>query len=309
MAVGIVDLGTNSVRFAIYDENGAIPLCLYKRKLMLRPGEGVFETGRMKRSNLKRLASAFSKFSRRCATFHCSEVLAVATSAMREAKNSRELIRKVKRQSGIHIRVITGQMEAQLIARGIFAYEPPPWRSGLLIDIGGGSTELNEISKGQLKKSVSLPLGAYRLRQIFLRHPFQRELGPRLLEISEMRQHIQQILATEFQPNQHLSRGLGSSGTIRAVARLIHPRRSKKRATVRRKLSFTSRDLRRLVERIELLSRKDLRKIPGMEKRRLEIIVTGSILLLEIMDFFGIERISTSSSGLRDGLLAWALEK
>lgn len=311
MRIGIVDLGTNSVRLAIYQitEKGRA-LCIYKKKLMLRPGQGVFMTGRLKPATIRAITQAFQKFARRATVTGVESVLAVGTSALREAKNSRELIQKIERKSGISVKVISGRREAQLIALGIMESEAIPKSGYALFDIGGGSTEVS-LCRGQKRlRSMSLPLGALRLQQLYLPEGAATPLLDRIGAVIKIRQHVQEELKAHLGSKyRRIDKAIGSSGTIRAVARLIdrtHARkewRNRRRPSKKPRLGFNRGQLKDLVEKLISLNKTELARVPGMERRRLDIILSGSVLLLELMDFLAIEKLRTSNFALRDGLV------
>lgn len=311
MRIGIVDLGTNSLRFAIYEVRPrGRPLCLYKRKLMLRPGQGVYSAGRLKSGTIRKVVAAFKGFKSQADRFHVTKINAVATSALREAANAGELVRKVARKTGIHLRVISGATEAHLISKGILGFEDIRRRC-VLIDIGGGSTELSLCANGKRLKSVSLRLGALRLQQLYLPKATLKQIDLRLAGVAL----LQRVLQRVFSEHLHGWRGqaplaIGSSGTARAVARLIdrkHARALQTKSSNRKpKLKFTRTELHGLVERMLVKSKAELGHMPGMEQRRLDNILGGAILLLALMDYLQIERLQTTNFALRDGLLLTA---
>lgn len=310
MRVGIIDLGTNSVRFAIYDldELGHYET-VYKKKLMLRPGQGVFNTGQLKKTTIRALTDAFQKFARRATTAGVESVLAVGTSALREAKNASEVVTRIERKSGIRVKVISGAREAQLIARGILAFDKLPRAAFTLFDIGGGSTEVSLCRGTRRLKSLSLPLGALRLQQLYLPHGAAAPLPERVSAVLQMRLAIQKLLVKQLgRKHPPVNLAIGSSGTIRAVARLIDRRHAGTLFSMRRKkkkplLGFPRSQLKELVDRMLTLNKTELTRLPGMERRRLDIILSGSILLLELMEFLSVDRLRTSNYALRDGLL------
>lgn len=311
--VGVVDLGTNSVRFAIYElHETRRASCLYKKKLMLRPGQGVYRTGKLKTGTIKKLAQAFVNFHKRAEKMHVVKTRAVATSALREAKNANVLIRRVKKSTGIEIHVISGRQEAQLIAKGVMTFDPPRSDRAVLIDIGGGSTELSLCLKGRCKTSLSLSLGALRLQQLYLPESSNR-IDLRLAGVAQLRKAVQSEFKSHLRnwPTRSGQLAVGSSGTIRAVARMLDRQRhsrlwliQKIRATSSKpRLKFTRSELKALVEKMLPMSRLELLRLPGMERRRLDIILTGAILLLEILEYLDVTKVQTTNHALRDGIL------
>lgn len=309
-SVGIVDLGTNSVRFAIYTqatENQFI--CLHKKKIMLRPGQGVFSTGKLKSDVMSKIVLAFKRFAKKCQDYETQDILAYATSALREAQNADTLVRRVLKATQIEIKIISGLKEAQLIAQGINSFDQPPKKS-VFLDIGGGSTEISWVQNYRISKSMSLNLGALRLQQLYLPKETQKQMGARLLGLSLMQRAIQKELIRLLpQKTSRTPIAIGSSGTIRALARLIlATRTSQKKVKKNLRYQFTRSALRELVETMATMTPRELLLLPGMEKRRLDIIVTGAVLLLELMNHLKLDSIRTSSFGLRDGMLLAATE-
>ncbi len=240
-----------------------------------------------------------------------NRVKAVATSAMRVAKNAKVLIEAVRKHTGINIEVISGRQEARLIAEGILHFDRIRAPQAVLIDIGGGSTELSLCEFNKRKKSVSLPLGSLRLKQLYL--PEQQDLTARLDGVSLLRSEVQKLIAKKLRgwPGRSGHLAVGSSGTIRAVARLLDRQRPKQRplpplhssAKPKTRLRFTRAELKNLVERMLPMSRAQLLRLQGMERRRVDIILAGAILLLELLEFLEIEKVQTSNFALRDGIL------
>ncbi|MEO5970726.1 MAG: hypothetical protein ABIQ95_12440, partial [Bdellovibrionia bacterium] len=169
MRIGIIDLGTNSVRFDIHSVTppGEAHL-LHREKLMIRLGEGVFLDGKLDPHAIRRAVHAFMSFKNTAERFQVEKIVAFATSALREAKDAVHLIDRIRQKTQIEIRIISGEEEAKLIALGILSHESFKGRYGL-IDIGGGSTEISICHNKNILNSASFPLGAARLQQVFLK--------------------------------------------------------------------------------------------------------------------------------------------
>jgi exopolyphosphatase / guanosine-5'-triphosphate,3'-diphosphate pyrophosphatase len=315
MRIGIIDLGTNSVRFAIYraDSRKRI-LCEFKRKLMLRPGRGVFKSHRLKSDTIRLLVKHFKKFAVEAERAGVDTIRAVATASLREAKNANRLVEEISKKTGIELDVISGRSEARLIAKGILKFETCPRSLITLIDIGGGSTEITFCKNLKLLKSLSLPVGAFRLEQLFL-EPDPGHIAKRIKAVEQMRRMIKKVLTSELYRSVGPASGslcLGSSGTIRALGRILDRRHARPGWVVRSRkkprLKFTRQSLRELIDHMLPLKPAELVRIPGMEKRRKDIILSGAILLLELLEYLHIERVETTNYALRDGLLLEVIE-
>lgn len=223
MRIGIIDLGTNSVRFDVHlvGHNGQVHL-LHREKLMIRLGQGVFVENKLDTSAIHRTVQAFMSFRRTATLLHAERVIAFGTSALREAVDAENLIDLIRKKTEIDIRVISGEEEAQLIAAGILANEQAIKGRFGLVDIGGGSTEISICRETRTIHSASFPLGAARLQQLFLKkspphHSNSKEkVDPD--PISSFRRYVKSILLPKMISEEwpQVTKIIGSSGTIRA---------------------------------------------------------------------------------------------
>ncbi len=299
MRLGIIDLGTNSVRFDVHEigPDGQV-FGLHREKLMIRLGEGVFLHRRLNQRSRNICIEAFLSFKKTIKDFKVHRVIAFATSALREAKDSDRLIREIEKKSGIRVRIISGDEEARLIARGILANEKGIRGNTALVDIGGGSTEVIVCSGREVQKRTSFELGTARLQQIFLKTiPPVRPASGALHPIESLRRHIRGTLlfrlVSENWPK--CSRLLGASGTTKALLKIIKRRTTK---------NFIDRDsLHELIQEMGSMPRSELLRIPGMESRRVDMILAGAVLLEECMLALNAETVETTDFSLRDGIL------
>jgi exopolyphosphatase/guanosine-5'-triphosphate,3'-diphosphate pyrophosphatase len=289
LRLAIIDLGTNSVRFDAYALlKGGRPERLHREKRMLRLGEGLYGKGKLAPKAEARLHAALHDFSRMISDWGVEEVWACATSALRElnAETRKKLLSEIRRRHGIRLRVISGRREAELIAEGILENERLPKGNFALIDIGGGSTELSFCQGRRRLKSLSLKLGALRLQQLCL-----RAQPPGSVELLALRALLRESLPKTLPQVSHV---IGSSGTIRCLARLAA--HAGKR--------FNPAFLRELNARMAGLDRRGLLRIPGMEVKRVDLILAGSLLFEELVTHLGARTLSASSYSLRDGALS-----
>ncbi len=303
MRIGIIDLGTNSVRFDVHsvDRNGKSRL-LHREKLMIRLGQGVFLDGKLDLHAIHRTIQAFNSFHRTATLLQAEKVVASGTSALREAIDADNLISMIRRKTGIDIRVISGQEEAQLIALGILANESTPKGRFGLIDIGGGSTEISICEGKKILHSVSFSLGAARLQQIFLKSSPPKIIKDSHLDpILNLRKYIKSILLPKIVLDQwpHVSTLIGSSGTIRALQKII----KKTALSDTANNSIDRKAISKLIKFMSPLSKPQLLGIPGMETKRADIILSGALLLDECMDALGANQFITTTYSLRDGIL------
>jgi exopolyphosphatase/guanosine-5'-triphosphate,3'-diphosphate pyrophosphatase len=171
MRIALIDLGTNAVRFDVVEVSPAGGVArLHRERLAVRLGEGVFKTGRLSHAAIGRTVAAFESFRKTCRTLNVERVTAFGTSALRDSANSEVLLTLLKRRTGIDVRVISGQEEARLIARGILAHENPTAKGLVaLVDIGGGSVEITLCRGRQIRRSTSFKLGLRDFNRFFLK--------------------------------------------------------------------------------------------------------------------------------------------
>ena len=280
MRVATIDLGTNSVRFDIYDVlDGRVHERLFREKLMVRLGEGVFIHHKLSTQAARRTIQALVHFRRVMDEFYVDETIAFATSALRTAKDSGSFLRKIKSRTGIPIEIISGEQEARLIAEGILAYEKGLGHTNILVDIGGGSTEVSFCSESEIFHAQSFDLGTARLQEIFLKSsppPSQDSRGRS--PVLELQNHVRQTLKSI--PKKFRSRGhrklIGSSGTIKVLSRILSDSPNK------RSLGASLSDLKKLNLMMQVMTPQELIDLPGIESKRVDMILAGSLLLQEI---------------------------
>jgi exopolyphosphatase/guanosine-5'-triphosphate,3'-diphosphate pyrophosphatase len=258
----------------------------------VRPGEGLFTSGVISAAVADRLIATLRRYAALCRRYG-ARVRAVATSALREAKNREEIVRRARDEAGLALDVISGREEARLICLGVLRGKGPRVRS-LSIDIGGGSTEIIDAHGDTPRELWSLNLGAVRVTELF--EPKER-VGRKQLAL--MRGFCRELVA-EMVPR--LPRGLprtalGSSGTIGAIVAFARSEGMGHATAVE------------VSRAVEVLADLDLeRRRKRFEPRRAEIIVGGAVVLEAVMQHLQLESITAVDRGLREGLL-WDLVK
>ena len=209
--LGAIDVGTNAVRLELARPlpDGSFDF-VHTERDPVRPGEGVFTTGRIPREVEQRLLSTLRRYAA-LARRHRALVRAVATSAVREAKNGPDVVARVRAATGLELEVISGKEEARLIALGVLRGQPPRARN-LVVDIGGGSTEI-AVAVGDHPTSLfSVAIGSVRLTETF---DSMGKVPPKRLEL--MRTFASEAFQRSLPRFAHPRRALGSSGTIGTI--------------------------------------------------------------------------------------------
>ncbi len=283
-----IDVGTNAVRLELarLSADGALET-LHQERDPVRPGEGLFRSGIIKREVADRVVATLRRYAAQCRRYR-ARVKAVGTSAIREARNRDDLVRRIKREAGLSLDVISGKEEARLICLGVLHGKPPLARS-LLIDIGGGSTEVAFAFGENPKLLYSVNVGAVRLTEFF------NATGkvPRK-QLKLMRRFVREALA-ETLP-ERIPRcppsALGSSGTIQAVVGF---------ASSSSAGQASLKEIRRAVDRLADMDSEKKRK--RFDSKRADIIVAGAVVLEAVMEHLGLESIAPVERGLREGIL------
>src|ERR1035437_1958392 len=165
-----IDIGSNSVRLKISRLQAGRLKAIHEDREVTRLGEGVFSGGLLSPESMSQMVQVLRRFNRAVQECGADSVRVVATAALRDARNSRAFVEWVRSTTGWTIEIISGLEEARLIHLGIISAGRLGAQSVLLVDLGGGSCELTLAREGQLRDTVSLPLGAVRLTSEFLQH-------------------------------------------------------------------------------------------------------------------------------------------
>jgi exopolyphosphatase/guanosine-5'-triphosphate,3'-diphosphate pyrophosphatase len=296
-----IDVGTNTIKLLVasVEADGALEV-LARGKEMVRLGTETLFTGHLPEEAIEAGVSAVEKLVREARAAGAKEIRAVATCALREASNAHEFQAAVLRRTGVSLDVISGEEEARLVhlaARSEFPSQLDPL---LVIDIGGGSTELVVSRQGRVVLNESIPLGVVRLASRFSRHdPPSREdrIAIKKAVRAAARRAVAAVSRTGFRAC------VGSSGTIQSLSLVYEaairgrePRTAGHRTLTRSGLKKVNRVLRSTTLREKL-------RVPGLDPRRRDIAVPGGILLAWILKNVGAEAIVVGERGLREGLL------
>ena len=292
-----VDIGSNSVRLKIARSRGRRLQEIYEDREVTRLGESVFQSGFLSPKAMADTIKVLRRFHRIVQKHGTDVVRVVATSALRDARNAQAFIEWVHSATGWRLETISGIEEARLIHLGVIAnLRIHAWPT-MLIDLGGGSCELTISDRGHIRDTVSLPLGAVRLTNEFLRHD-----PPRKSEVESMRKFINREIRRVAHRVQAAAPKvvIATSGTAAALAAMA---KSLVRDSRSKHLGLSRASCVRLAK---MLSRRDLaerRKLPGLGPKRAEIIIAGAIVFTELMQHCGLSGFRYSDLGLRDGLL------
>ena len=292
-----VDIGSNSVRIKIAQLKKRRLTPIHEDREVTRLGESVFRTGLLAPEAIANTIQALSRFHRATQRHGVDAVRVVATSALRDARNSRAFVEWVRAVTGWNAEIISGLEEGRLIHLGIVANLKFTSRRVLMIDLGGGSCELTFSVGGHIRQMNSLPLGAVRLTEDFLEHdpPKKKELERlRNFILEEVARVAPRIAAAKIQSV------VATSGTAAALAGAARDLGGKKNSP-----GFVSRETAlKIATKLARCSLKERVQFSGIGPRRAEIIVAGAAVFAELMQSCQLPFFRYSPLGLRDGLLA-----
>ncbi len=293
--VAVIDLGSTAVRFLLAR---IIPDVGYRvlaqERVPTRLGGGL--PGSLPRDAIDNtLRAVHGFFARHVPNGRGPRVVAVATSAVRDAGNRERLLAPLRDNEGIEVHILSARDEARL---GAFAaLESLPFRGGIVADLGGASLQLTRVRKRKIVSVASVPLGAVRMTSRFLRHD-----PPEQGELRALRSEIRDQLVRVLPPAARGDVVVGLGGTVRTLAR-IHLRSHPGERKHRHGLHLYQSDITAIRERLETLSTRKRRKIRGLKSERADIILAGAIVIEEVMVFGGYLMLIVCTRGVRDGIL------
>ncbi len=290
MKIGIIDLGSNTIHLSIYHYEGINFHLLSKKKVMAGITSYV-DNGKLSQEGLDKICNILLSYKKLLENFKVDEVRCFSTAALRIVDDKEMVLASIKKRTGIDIDIISGQKEAELdfIASKLSL----DVREGIVIDIGGGSTELVSFKDDKIIDSFSLPIGSLVL--------YDRHVKDIIATAEEMSNISSDVLA-ELEHikdssiiNGNFKKAIGVGGTNRAALRLINDIKKRKAK------SFITKEL---IDLLEYLNSNDgVRKIMKVCPNRIHTIIPGAILLSNVLNKTNIDEVILSKYGVREGYL------
>lgn len=286
--VGVIDVGSNSVRLVVFDGAARSPAYFYNEKIMCALGAGMAHSGRLNPDGRKRALAAIDRFVHLAKGMGVPKLTAVATAAVRDASDGEEFCNEVLEKTGQKIWIIDGLEEARLSAQGVLLGWPGSY--GLVCDIGGSSMELAEISGGHVGKRVSSDLGPLKLREL---------TGGK----KGRSRHIKEMLAkmSDALGPQH-NRLFLVGGSWRAFARVDMLRRGYP-LHVMHEYRMSTTDIRETIAYLGEHDHTEIRERAGISASRMALLPYAAEVLKRIISIFKPKDIAVSSYGIREGML------
>lgn len=280
-----IDIGSNAVRLLIKEIKEEQGKAHFSKVLMLRVplrlGFDVFDIGKIsekKEKNMIRLMKAFRHLMKIYDVKHCR---ACATSAMRDAKNGMDIIKQIEKKTGVHIDIIDGQEEAKIIYNNHVEHMEDQKGNYMYVDVGGGSTEINLLSEGQLVCSRSYNIGTVRMLNNAVKDSEWERLKNDLAELAKS------------YPQTNI---IGSGGNINKLYRLADKKNKKK-------MTMQVSVLQELHTRLKALSLEERMEQFGMKPDRADVIIPAGEIFLTIANIIGASYIHVPVIGLSDGII------
>ncbi len=300
MTLGIIDVGTNSIHLlvGILGLNGKFHVILKDRDLT-RLGDGGLAKGALTGRSMRRAIDVLKRYAQTLSRCQADSVLAVATSAVREARNGREFVKRARTEAAIPLRIISGRDEARLIYLGVLQAHRVR-RENVMVAIGGGSMQIMAGDGAQVHYTTSLPLGCARLAERFIRHDPAKPQ-----EIQALKAFVRDALRPVAKAlANHSSRvALGSSATIAQLMMAVHLQTHRHPPHKKERLSITQPQLRTLVAWLSQSSAQERIRLPGLDPRREDLALSTGLTLLAWMELCKIKQVRYAPGSLREGLV------
>lgn len=297
--VGVVDIGSNSVRLVVYDGRQRAPIPLFNERVLCGLGRGMGETGKLHPDGVTRALASLDRYARLAAAMGVEDISAVATAAVRDASDGPGFVKEVESRCGFRVRVLTGEEEALYSALGVVSGSPDA--AGIMGDMGGGSLELVKIRGGAIAppapdesgtaEAVTLPLGALRLIDRAGKDP----------------KAMKRAIAKELDRAPWLGAGklenfYAVGGTWRSLAR-IHMLESAYALQVIDHYSVKPKPLLKTLYKVAAMSRDEIAASDGVKQARVDTIPVAAAVFAAVIGRAMPKQVVFSAQGLREGLL------
>ena len=285
--VGIIDIGSNSVRMVVYHGLKRVPLPLFNEKYMCALGKGLARTGKLNPVGVEEAKIAIARFLMMAKRLSVESLDIIATAAVRDAANGKAFVAALEAQHGVEVNIISGEREAELAAKGILASIHEPF--GISADLGGGSMELATVERFKIGHRTSLRIGSLRV------------LDGTDGSVEKMEQLVKKELKSvnwlrEISPSMIYAIG----GGFRALAKM-HMRKTNYPLDIVHEYVMNKRAVAQLIDKLLNMKPADIADLPGISAKRATTIIPTAIVLQQLMHTSGASDVMFSVSGIREG--------
>ncbi len=295
--LGAIDVGSNAMRLGIAAcGNDGLPELILRHREPVRLGHDAFTSGRFSRETMDEAVAAFRQFRRILDQHHVETVRGTATSAMRDSANGRELVARIREETGIALDIISGEEEARLVHYSIARRVDLAGHFAMLIDIGGGSVEVTLCDDGEIVAAQSFKIGTVRLLEML----GEGEDFPRLLEeyLDGARKKLRELIGS-----RRVDFCVGTGGNPGAIGELAH-----RLLQTERPDSIRRKELRKLIRQLSGLSFEDRVRKLELRPDRADVILPAAMVIHEVMKLGRAKRMHIPDASLLDGILLDMIE-
>jgi exopolyphosphatase / guanosine-5'-triphosphate,3'-diphosphate pyrophosphatase len=306
-----IDIGTNSIHMAIVEIDPALASfsIIAREKDTVRLGDRDPKTGNLTPEAMERAIATLHRCLDLAKSANVDQIVALATSATREAPNRQEFLDKIESEVGIVVNLISGQEEARRIYLGVLSGMDFQDRPHVIIDIGGGSTELILADPHEARFLSSTKIGAVRLTREFINSdPIDEfELAYLRVYVRGMLERVAEELRCYIKPDEQ-PRLVGTSGTIETLATLHALEKNGEVPNPLNGYQMSRKDVKKALDRLAGLNYEQRAALPGMSEKRAEIIIAGAVILYEAMSLLRLDALVICERSLREGAIVdWML--
>jgi len=293
--VAILDLGSNTARLVLFEYQEGLRYALVDElREVVRLSEGMGEDNIIRAEAFERGLEALGTFRAYCDAAGVGEVCATATSAVRDAVNGEAFLRAARERAGLSLRILSGEEEAEYGALAVA--NSSTLEDGFVLDIGGGSAQLSRLERRHFQEGRSWPLGAVRLSEAFLKSD-----PPKKKEVRALVKHVQKALAGGLEGFGEGRSLVGMGGTIRNLAK-VQQKREGYPVDLLHGYVLKREALEEITDELLQKSAAERAEVPGLSADRADIIPAGALALREVMALAGVDGLTISAQGLREGL-------
>jgi len=299
MSIAILDLGTNTFNLLIAEKGGdGLPVFIYKKELPVEIGKGGIHKGHITAEAIERAIRALHIHNKTIAEHRIEKVYAFATSAARDADNGQDFVKRIKIETGIDIKIVTGEEEAEWIYEGVKHASVLSDNTSVIMDIGGGSTEFIIANKNQIFWKKSYPLGVTRLYEIFFpSDPMSKEKKKDveayiLNKIGDMIE-----AAAKYKPVELI----GSSGSFDSFAEMLIARTGDNEKA-KNGYNYSLTEFEKLYQDLLVSTLDERLKMQGLITMRAPMFVYSAILTKLTLDKLSIHKMTLSHYALKEGI-------
>lgn len=297
-----IDIGSQTIRLLIAECDDEVLYPLERDREIAQLGSGMHQDGLLRPDRCEHAVACIQKFCERARRRGVQEILAVATACVRQAHNRQSFLERVRQAAGITLAIISGRQEAELSCAGVQAILPAVAPAAIIIDIGGGSTELSFLAAGLLQNSTSLPLGVIA--------PAERCMHtdpPTDSEIEAIRAYIESIIPAGPADFPHpgsriLPVIIATAGTATTLAAMDLKLRDYAPSHINGH-QLTCASISKLLQTMLALPLAERSALPGLEPGRARVIIPGTLILLRLLQYFGSPACTVSDAGLLEGIV------